>query len=49
MERRERDPETGEYHIIEGEGMFHVFKNMGSKIASKITTKTAKKLAIYYI
>lgn len=45
MERRERDPDIGEYHIIQGESIFDVFKNFGSKIASKRTSKTAKKLA----
>lgn len=45
MERRERDPHTGEYQIIQGEGIFDVFKNMGSKIASRLTSIIAKKLA----
>lgn len=39
-ERRERNPDKGEY-IIQGEGVF----DMGSKIASKPTGKTVKKLA----
>ena len=43
MERRERNPNTGEY-IIQGEGIFDVVKNVGSKLASKLTGKTAKKL-----
>jgi len=45
MERRERNPDTGEY-IIQGEGnLFDVVKNVGRKLASKLTSKTAKKLA----
>ena len=44
MERRERNPNTGEY-IIQGEGIFDVVKHVGSKLASKLTGKTAKKLA----
>lgn len=44
MERRERNPNTGEY-IIQGEGILDVLKNVGSKLASKLTGKTAKKLA----
>ena len=39
-ERRERNPDTGEY-IIQGEGIFVIFKNVGRKL----TGKTAKKLA----
>ena len=39
-ERRERNPDTGEY-IIQGEGIFDVFKHVGSEL----TGKTAKKLA----
>ena len=39
-ERRERNPDTGEY-IIQGEGIFDVVKNIGRKL----TDKTAKKLA----
>ena len=44
MERRERNPDTGEY-IVQGEGIFDVFKNVGSKLALKLTGKTAKKPA----
>ena len=36
MERRERNPDTGEY-IIQGEGIFDVVKNVGSKLYSKLT------------
>ena len=35
-----RNPDTGEY-IIQGEGIFVIFKNVGRKL----TGKTAKKLA----
>ena len=31
MERRERDPDTGDIHIIYGEGMFDVVKDVGKK------------------
>ena len=41
MARRERDPDTGQY-ILYGEGYFNVLKNVGSKVASKLTGKTAK-------
>lgn len=44
MERRERNPDTGEC-IVQGEGMFDVFKNAGSKLASKLRGKTDKKPA----
>lgn len=44
MERRERNPDTGEC-IVQGEGIFDVFKNAGSKLASKLRGKIDKKPA----
>lgn len=44
MERRERNPDTGEC-IVQGGGIFDVFKNTGSKLASKLRGKTDKKPA----
>ena len=41
IERRERDPDTGEMASLVGEGFSDVF----AKIAAKLTGKTAKKLA----
>lgn len=41
MERRERDPDTGDY-IIYGECVFDVVTSKGSKIAAKLTGKAAK-------
>ena len=45
MERRIRDPDTGESYIIEGGGLFDSLMNIGSKVAAKATGETAQKLA----
>ena len=45
MERRIRDPDTGESIIIDGGGFFDSLMNIGSKVASKVTGETPQKLA----
>lgn len=43
-ERRERNPDTGEY-IIQGESIFDVVKNVGRKLPGKTAKKLANKAA----